>query len=240
MEEIWRPYIIGWFHTDYEISTLGRVRNKHSGIVLKSKVKNSGYYYVILHVNGKRLTRYVHRLVAETFLIVRFEGEIWVNHKDGNKLNNERDNLEWVTPSYNTRHAILNNLTKNKGENSTLGKYSDDEIHRVCQLISNGVPTKEISEITGLSDTHIRDLGHGKLRQDITSQYGFEDTSRKNIRHNVNLKTQIKSCILDNKSNNEIISLFNLEKNSITKSLLARCRKELKSKQSSTTNERVS
>lgn len=238
MEEVWKPYIIGWSHTDYEVSTLGRVRNIHSKTVLKPQIKNSGYYYVILHVDGRRLTRYVHRLVAETFHIVRFVDEIWVNHKDGNKLNNSKNNLEWVTPSYNTKHAFENNLTKNKGENSTLGKYNDDDIHKVCQLIQNGVPTKEIFEITGVSETHIRDLGHGKIRQEITSQYGFEDTSRKNIRHDVNLKTQIKSCILDNKSNNEIISIFNLEKNSITKSLLARCRKELKKfKQSSTTRE---
>lgn len=66
-----------------------------------------------LFKDGKRHYFNVHRLVAETFL----ENELnkrEVNHKDGNKANNNVNNLEWVTSSENQLHAFKNGLQKSK------------------------------------------------------------------------------------------------------------------------------
>jgi hypothetical protein len=61
---------------------------------------NAGYYNVKL--NGKHHN--VHRIVAKAF-IPRPTDKEYVNHKDGNKLNNHYSNLEWCTQQENILHA---------------------------------------------------------------------------------------------------------------------------------------
>ncbi len=63
-----------------------------------------GYKSVTLMINNiKRKHFRTHRLVAEYFVDGYFEGAV-VNHKDGNKLNNHYNNLEWVTQQENIKH----------------------------------------------------------------------------------------------------------------------------------------
>ena len=99
MEE-WKPIK----DYNYEVSSFGRVRNKCSKKLLSIFDTNrEGYLRVILFSNGKRKRFFVHRLVAETF-IPNSENKPQVNHKDGNKQNNNVENLEWVTCSENGLH----------------------------------------------------------------------------------------------------------------------------------------
>ena len=82
-----------------------------SGMFLKYRNKN-GYNTVGLQINKKKKMFFVHRLVAEYFVAPR-SGNLQVNHIDGNKQNNDFRNLEWVTPSQNTKHAYDSGLNKN-------------------------------------------------------------------------------------------------------------------------------
>ena len=114
-KEIWRP--IHGFEGWYEISSFGRVRsldrtvyfknNKgkrtYKGKILKQKYHN-GYALVNLNKNKKLSVLYIHRLVAETFLVKQDEKCV-VNHIDGVKSNNNVDNLEWTTSRENNIHA---------------------------------------------------------------------------------------------------------------------------------------
>lgn len=80
--------------------------------MIKPFLNNSGYLRVNLYYpNGKSSKKYVHRLIAETF-IPNPENKEVVNHIDGDKLNNSVNNLEWSTQSDNIKHSYRNNLQK--------------------------------------------------------------------------------------------------------------------------------
>ena len=97
--------------SNYEVSNTGLVRNKTTNKILKGRLSKSGYLQVSIKIDetGKFSNRYIHRLVAEAF-IPNPDNLPQVNHKDGNRANNNVDNLEWVTCSQNTKHSydVLN------------------------------------------------------------------------------------------------------------------------------------
>ncbi len=99
-------------HSNYSVSTDGMVRNDKTGRILKPALTHNGYYRVDL--NGK-LCR-VHTLVAETY-IDNPNNYNQVNHIDGNKTNNNVDNLEWCTCSQNLLHAYKNGFKSVNYEN---------------------------------------------------------------------------------------------------------------------------
>lgn len=116
MEEIWKD--ISGFEGIYQVSNFGRVqvlprpRKSKSGTTYYSKAKllkfqedADGYYGVGLHKDGKQFDYRVNRLVGITFIPNPNNLPI-VHHKDNNKKNNCVDNLEWVSVSVNTQHAV--------------------------------------------------------------------------------------------------------------------------------------
>ena len=101
----------------YEISSLGKIRNLQ-GKVLKTYIQNSGYKQIKINYQGLHIHKSIHRLVAEAFIPNPLNKE-YVNHIDGNKLNNTVDNLEWCTNSENILHARKTGL--NPYNKPTLG-----------------------------------------------------------------------------------------------------------------------
>lgn len=99
---------------DYGIDKKGNVYSFKNGKVLRQGKTHKGYLQVCFTVNGKKVTKRVHRLVAEAFL-PKENGKEQVNHKDGNKTNNNVDNLEWCTNSENLKHAYRVLGIENKG-----------------------------------------------------------------------------------------------------------------------------
>ena len=95
-----REYKIIPSFPDYEVSNDGIVRkgNKYS------KINKNGSYPRVTIKDSKWKLKSVHRLVAETF-IPNPNNKPQVNHKDGNKHNNNVENLEWVTAQENMIHA---------------------------------------------------------------------------------------------------------------------------------------
>jgi hypothetical protein len=92
-------------NSDFIVSDDGQVKNTKTGKILKGSL-TGGYLQVTI---GWAET--IHRLVAKAF-IPNPNNKPMVNHKDGDKLNNNVDNLEWVTAQENKEHAIINGLCK--------------------------------------------------------------------------------------------------------------------------------
>lgn len=90
-------------YPNYWINEDGEVYNEITKKILTGSVGEHGYKYYRLSKNGKKKMFYAHRLVAETFLENNDNLPV-VNHIDGNKLNNNINNLEWVSYSDNTKH----------------------------------------------------------------------------------------------------------------------------------------
>ena len=89
-------------YENYWIFDNGDVYNENTKQVLKGSIGEHGYRYYRLSKDNKKKMFYGHRLVAEAFLDNPNDLPV-VNHKDGNKLNNNVDNLEWVSYSDNTK-----------------------------------------------------------------------------------------------------------------------------------------
>ena len=102
--EIWKS--IENFN-NYEISTLGNIRNNKTNKILKPYLDNPGYLNITLSKNNIKKSFKIHRLVALAF-IPNLENKLTINHIDKNKQNNCVLNLEWAT-------MYEHNISKNKG-----------------------------------------------------------------------------------------------------------------------------
>lgn len=106
--------------TDYEVSSMGRVRNKR-GRLLSGGVQSNGYRQV--NMRGKM--RLLHRLVMEAFDPLPSGTVMEVDHIDGDKQNNALTNLRWATRQQNSRNK------KCKGFSQRGGKF-------VARVVQNG------------------------------------------------------------------------------------------------------
>lgn len=95
--------IIGY--EEYSVDTNGIIYSK-KGKPLKYSLNHNGYCIVNFMVNGQRKGFGIHTLVAKQFITNNDIEKTQVNHKDGDKENNNVENLEWTTPKENTQHAI--------------------------------------------------------------------------------------------------------------------------------------
>ena len=117
--------IIGF--DNYCIYENGVVENLSTHRKLKGSIRLHGYLAYRLSKHGKKHQFYAHRLVAQAF-IPNPNNYTIVNHKDGDKLNNSVDNLEWCDQSYNMEHAHRNKLIKSFSNPSIFtGKISEQE-----------------------------------------------------------------------------------------------------------------
>lgn len=158
---MWKDII---YNNAYEVSDEGIVRRKENKNVLKGCI-TSGYRSVKLTFeNSKQQRFYIHRLVAIHFIENDDpKHKTLVNHKDGNKLNNRVENLEWVSPRENNIH-YYQEIQKEKHER----KKNCSKAIPVTQLLNDEViacfpSMKKASEATGISVVQIARCVHGEI-----------------------------------------------------------------------------
>jgi len=155
---------------------------QHEYVNRKNRITPHVQYTVPLSKNGKRTRCQVHRLVAQAY-IPNPENKPQINHKDGNPLNNNIDNLEWVTQSENMRHAqesgMLNQFTeKSMANRSIQGKknqhnivkarrlFTMDEVAEIKETFAEGVKSaRAIARELGCSNNTISNICNNKTYQ---------------------------------------------------------------------------
>lgn len=96
---------------DYSVTKNGQIFSHKTNKFKKPFTDKAGYVRIQLYQNNKKKNYYLHRLIANTYL-PNYDSNLQVNHKDGNKSNNNITNLEWVTPKENIKHSLNNKLRK--------------------------------------------------------------------------------------------------------------------------------
>ncbi len=176
-EEIWLD--IPDYKGLYQASSLGRIKSIDrkilcrdgrekliKGTVLSPSKNKHGYLAVALCLKGVPQTHTVHKLVSKTFLGLR-PNHMQVNHLDGDKTNNAISNLEYCTPSDNTRHAFATGLNPSKGEANTSAKLKTDDIKSIVARASNGETLRSIASSYGLVVSSIWSIVNNKAWRHI-------------------------------------------------------------------------
>ncbi len=121
--EYWRAISV---FTNYEVSSVGRVRNSKTGRILRPSNNGKGYLQVVLSKNGKCNTFEVHRLVAEQFSD-NPSNKRCVDHIDNDTLNNNHENLRWATHAENggnrRKQSGSSSIYKGVSYNKQLSKW---------------------------------------------------------------------------------------------------------------------
>ena len=182
MEEIWRN--VQDYEGLYQISNLGRIKRlaywHNVGIknikkiykqerILKQSRDSSGYKQVCLTKNSKKKSYSIHKMMAIAF-IPNLENKEQVNHKDGNKINNIIDNLEWCTYHENLRHAMNHDL-RAIGEKHGAAKLKNDDVLYIYKTFKNGEKTiQQLCKMFNMSYASIRDITVKRYWKNLLTQ----------------------------------------------------------------------
>jgi hypothetical protein len=144
--------------SQYEVSSDGQVRNIRTGHVKSLRLDRYGYSRVTLYPSGKTYT--VHRLVSETFL-ENSEDLPQINHKNGNKTDNNVENLEWCNASHNAKHRDTELRSKWKGQQNPEAVLTFAQAKEIKYGDFPNMTNKQIGKLYGVKDEAVRQIRNG-------------------------------------------------------------------------------
>lgn len=178
MEEIWKD--IKGYEGLYQVSNLGKIKSLNYNHtkkekILKSLKRKNNYLKIRLYKNKKYNTYFIHRIVAENFILNENNLPI-VNHIDGNPSNNCVNNLEWCTQKQNVQHSIITGLRKKMreyGNARIVGQYDLDN-----NLIKIWDALIDIEKELGYNATSIWHCCNNKTKKSYGYIWKYEDEKR--------------------------------------------------------------
>jgi len=160
-----------WFNIpgfpEYEITKDSKIRHKKSKRLKSIYINCAGYKMVSINRKGKSSPQRVHRLLAFTFILN--ENKLpHINHRDGNKLNNNLINLEWTNIMLNNQHGFKIGLINNTGEKNGMSKLRDYEALCIKVLLKRGkLSQHKIAQMYGISRSCVGGIKLGRLWKHI-------------------------------------------------------------------------
>lgn len=161
MKEMWKK-IRGY--DNYEVSNLGRVRSLARPMTSRGDMprrenkilKQNGQRYnkIVLHKNGIKISPNVHVLVA-THFILNPDKKPCINHKDGNKRNNNIKNLEWCTSQENCIDSLKR--FPRYGIFNPKAKLTNNQVKKIRKMATNNSITS-IAKTYGVTPANICDI----------------------------------------------------------------------------------
>jgi hypothetical protein len=148
------------FHKDGEIYSMFDGRGKGHWLETPKRIGNKdprGYYHYAFRFNGNDHTILLHRIIyAHLNGNEEIPTGLEINHINGNPSDNRIENLELVTPSENTQHALRTGLKDIQNNNTT--KLTWDEVDKIRESSACGTSTKELAELHNVTKQTIQNI----------------------------------------------------------------------------------
>lgn len=199
-------------NNNYYINKKGHIYSYYTNKILKQRNSKKGYPSVRLTINGKGVSKVVHRLVAKTF-IPNPDDLPQVNHIDGNKENNSVENLEWCTNEYNMSHSWEIGLRKPlKGNEIGTSKLLEHEVIDIYESEGNSY---KLSKKYNVSTSLINLIKSDKVWSHVTKNKTKGRQPLNNLRNNKFSLEEVCDIYEKDGKNKDIAHAYNVPESTI-------------------------
>ena len=191
------------------VSNTGKVYSKLNRLIKKTAYTNDGHEVIMLSKDGKQFGTFVHRLVAQAFMPNPNNLPI-INHKDENPKNNNVDNLEWCTYSYNNTYKDIH-IKNAKKMGYTVYQYNDNGI-----LVAEYYSCKQAARALGVRDSNINACCNNKLYTVYGYVFSYVELNKEDVLHRFEL-SRMATFGHKNNCKSKVVYQYDLQMNFIAK-----------------------
>lgn len=227
---MFKPLYIDGVLTKYCINECGVIKNSTTGKIYAQCTDGDGYSSISLYVGERRITKKVHRLVANTF-IPNPENKPEIHHKDGNRKNPKADNLMWCTRQehFEIERERVGKFNRAKGEQNGHALFTDATVSEVVDELCKGTPFATIREKYNMTTSTLSQIYRRKSWCHLSDgKVFFKYPEQEKDVYSDDVKRTIRDHANDDITTRELIKLCGLPFNAKTKNYVKTTRRRIK------------